>query len=110
MVLIIRKKCPECGSKSVRLYLNSTVNGKRKWIPTAWLCTKCNFTYTVASDTLMYPIGGEEYRESFKSKCPKCDQKLLRIYRHKNPIHGKQEWISTAWYCTRCKYAWINKK
>ena len=29
---------------------------------TAWCCTDCNFLYTVASDTLMYPIGGKEYK------------------------------------------------
>ena len=112
MVYPIKKKCPQCSGKAVRLYQNKTIDGKRKWVPTAWLCTDCNYLYTVASDTLMYPIGGKEYQESYNGKCPNCDLKLTRIFRHKNPVHGKQEWISTAWYCNRCKYVWLdsNKK
>ncbi len=94
----------------MRLYQNKTVDGKRKWIPISWHCTECDYVYTVASDTLLYPIGDEEYKESFKGKCPKCDLKLIRLFRHKNPMYGKQEWISSAWYCTRCKYVWMDKK
>lgn len=94
----------------MRLYQNKTVDGKRKWIPISWHCTECDYVYTVASDTLLYPIGDEEYKESLKGKCPKCDLKLIRLFRHKNPMYGKQEWISSAWYCTRCKYVWMDKK
>ena len=56
----------KCGSKAVRLYQNKTVDGKRKWIPIAWRCTKCGYVYTVVSDTLVYPIGGDDYQEFFK--------------------------------------------
>ena len=108
MVSPIKKKCPECSAKAVRLYQNKTVDEKRKWIPTAWCCTDCNFLYTVASDTLMYPIGGKDYKKSYNGVCPNCDMKLARLFRHKNPVHGKQEWISTAWYCSRCKYVWLD--
>jgi hypothetical protein len=104
----IKKKCPQCSSKAVRLYQNKTVDGKRKWIPTAWCCTDCNFLYAVASDTLMYPIGGKDYKKSYNGKCPNCEMKLTRLFRHKNPMHGKQEWISTAWYCSCCKYVWLD--
>ena len=104
----IKKKCPQCNAKAVRLYQNKTVEGKRKWVPIAWCCTDCNFLYTVASNTLMYPIGGKEYNISYDGKCPNCDLKLTRLFRHKNPVHGKQEWLSTAWYCARCKYVWLD--
>jgi C4-type Zn-finger protein len=110
MVFDIKKKCPECGSKAVRLYQSKTINGIRKWIPTAWFCTDCNYVYTIASDTLMYSLGGDEYKKRYHSKCPKCDYRLKRIYRHKNPVHGKQKWISIAWYCGRCKYVWMDTK
>jgi len=106
----IKKKCPECGSKAVRLYHNKTIEGKRKWVPTAWICTDCRYVYTVAADTLLYPIGGEEYKESGHGACPKCDLKLTRLFLHKNPVYGKQEWISSGWYCSRCKYVWMDKK
>jgi len=106
----IRKKCMKCGSKSVRLYYNKSVDGKRKWIPAAWNCTNCRYVYTVASDTLIYPVGGEPYKESYNKKCPKCDLRLLRLFRHKNPTNGKQQWISYGWYCTRCKYVWLDEK
>lgn len=110
MVNVIRKKCPECGGKAVRLYQNKTVDGKRKWVPIAWTCTKCSYTYTVAGDTLLYPVGGEQYKEEYGGHCPKCDLRLIRVFRHKNPVHGKQEWISSAYYCSRCKYVWLDKK
>ena len=110
MVINIKKKCPECGSKAVKLYQNKSIEGKRAWIPTAWHCTKCGYTYNVAADTLMYKIGSESYSESFKQKCPKCDLGLVRLYRHINPKHGKQKWTSMGWYCTRCKYVWMDKK
>ena len=110
MVLLIRKKCPRCASKAVKLYQNKTVDGRRKWVPTAWICTDCGHVYTVASDTLMYGIGGDPYDESYNEECQKCGLKLARLYRHKNPVHGKQEWISMGWYCNRCRYSWIDKK
>ena len=109
VVEYIKKKCPECGGKAVRLYQNKTIEGRRKWVPTAWRCTKCNYIYTVASDTLLYPMGGDVYDESYRNKCPKCDLKLIRVYEHKNPVYGKQKWISAAWYCQRCKYIWMDK-
>ncbi|MBU0496741.1 MAG: hypothetical protein KKG04_02145 [Candidatus Thermoplasmatota archaeon] len=90
----------------MRLYQNKSVDGKRRWVAVAWMCTICGYIYTVASDTLVYPLGGERYEESFHQLCPKCERRLIRVYQHKNPVHGKQEWISTAWYCTRCKYLW----
>ena len=108
VVAAIKKKCPQCGSKAVRLYQNKTIDGKRKWIPITWQCTSCNYVYTVASDTLMYPIGGKAYQEKYQGKCPNCTMKLIRIFRHKNPLHGKQEWVSTGWYCSRCKYVWLD--
>ena len=86
------------------------VEGKRKWVSVAWQCTACNYVYNVASDTLMYAIGGKEYEDSFHGACPKCDLRLIRIFRHKNPVYGKQEWISLGWYCRRCKYVWLDKK
>jgi hypothetical protein len=110
VVCVIKKKCPECGGKAVRLYQNKTVGGKRKWLPIAWLCTQCNYVYTIASDTLLYPVGGEGYQDTFHGKCPKCDLRLTRIFRHVNPVYGKQQWISTGWYCNRCKYVWMDKK
>ena len=110
VVIKIKKKCPECGSKAVVLYQNKSFEGKRAWLPTAWHCTKCGYTYNVAADTLMYKIGSEPYEESFKQKCPKCDLGLARLYRHINPKQGKQKWISMGWYCTRCKYVWMDKK
>lgn len=82
---------------------------KRSWIPIAWNCTECGYTYNVAADTLMYRIGREPYEESFKEKCPKCDLNLVRLYRHINPKYGKQKWLSRGWYCTRCKYVWMDK-
>ena len=108
VVLLIKKKCPQCNGKAVRLYQNKTINTKRKWVPIAWFCTECNFLYTVASDTLMYSVGGKNYKKS-NNKCPNCDMKLTRLFRHKNPLHGKQEWVSTAWYCIRCKHVWLDK-
>ena len=109
MVAIIKKKCPQCQGKAFRLYQNKTLDGKRKWVPTAWCCDDCHFLYTVASDTLMYPVGGKEYKETYNGICPNCEMKLTRMFRHKNPVKGKQEWISTAWYCSRCKYVWLDK-
>ncbi|RLF33319.1 MAG: hypothetical protein DRM98_02475 [Thermoplasmata archaeon] len=107
-VVKIKKKCPECGSKAVKLYQNKSFNGRRTWIPIAWYCTKCGYTYNVVADTLMYKMGGEPYNENFNKKCPKCNLGLVRLYRHINPKHGKQKWISKGWYCTRCKYVWID--
>jgi len=109
-VIIIKKKCPECGSKAVKLYQNKSFEGKRAWIPTAWNCTKCGYTYYVAADTLMYKMGGDDYSQSFKKKCPKCSLGLVRLYRHINPKYGKQKWISQGWFCSRCKYVWMDKK
>ena len=110
VVYYIRKKCPECGSKAVRLYQNKSIDGKRKWIPLAWYCTDCSYTYQVVSDTLIYKIGDKAYQHSFGKKCPKCALKLVRVYRHKNPKNDKQQWISTGYYCTRCKYIWMDEK
>lgn len=58
----------------------------------------------------MYKIGNEPYNESFNEKCPKCNLNLVRLYRHINPQHGKQKWASIGWFCTRCKYVWMDKK
>jgi len=58
----------------------------------------------------MYRIGKEPYDESFKGACPKCTLNLVRLYRHINPKYGKQKWSSQGWYCTRCKYVWMDKK
>ncbi|MGF3554530.1 MAG: hypothetical protein ACQXXF_04555 [Thermoplasmatota archaeon] len=55
-------------------------------------------------------MGKEPYDESFKEKCPKCGLDLVRLYRHINPKYGKQKWVSQGWYCTRCKYVWMDKK
>lgn len=104
----IKKKCPECDSKAVKLYQNKSINGKRKWLPTAWICTKCGYTYNVAAETLMYKIGHEEYKGEFNKTCPKCNLKLVRLYRHINPKNGKQKWVSKCWYCTRCKYMYMD--
>ncbi|MEF8879250.1 MAG: hypothetical protein V5A64_02510 [Candidatus Thermoplasmatota archaeon] len=106
----IKKKCPECGGKAVKLYQNKTIEGKRRWVPVAWRCTECHHTYNVVADTLMYKIGHEPYKEEIGKKCPKCDKHLVRVYRHINPKHGKQKWVSLAWYCERCRYIWTDKK
>ena len=58
----------------------------------------------------MYPIGGETYDDTYQGHCPKCDMKLRRIFRHKNPVHGKQEFVSLGWYCNRCKYVWLDEQ
>ncbi|MCJ2513166.1 MAG: hypothetical protein LN408_01820 [Candidatus Thermoplasmatota archaeon] len=42
--------------------------------------------------------------------CPKCDLKLVRVYRHINPQNGKQKWLAIGKYCKRCKYIWMEKK
>jgi transposase-like protein len=109
-VITIRKKCPQCGSKAVKLYQNKSFEGRRAWIPIAWHCIKCGYTYKVASDTLIYKTADEPYKDSFKEKCPKCTLGLVRLYRHVNPKYGKQYWVSMGWYCTRCKYVWMDKK
>ncbi|MCX6666176.1 MAG: hypothetical protein NT038_09005 [Euryarchaeota archaeon] len=76
----------------------------------AWQCTVCDYVYTVLADTLVYPIGDEQYKESYKGACPKCDLKLKRVFIHKNPMYGKQQFLSVGWYCTRCKYVWLDTK
>lgn len=106
----IKKKCPECNSKAVKLYQNKSFDGKRAWIPTTWLCTKCGYTYNVAAETLMYKIGHEPYDKKQNQKCKKCNQKLVRLYRHINPQNGKQKWVSICWYCSRCKYIYNDEK
>jgi ribosomal protein S27AE len=55
-------------------------------------------------------MGEEKYKNSFNEKCPKCGLSLVRLYRHKNPKKGKQKWVSMGWYCTRCKYVWMDEK
>jgi C4-type Zn-finger protein len=102
------KKCPKCHSKAVKLYRNKTIDGKRKWIPTAWLCTSCSYVYHVASNILIYKVGGDCYKETYQGLCPKCSKKLVRMYSHKNPKYGKQKWISRGWFCDRCKYVWMD--
>jgi hypothetical protein len=87
-----------------------SIDKQRKWVPIGWHCTSCSYTYTVASDTLIYNIGGKDYQSSYKGVCPKCDLKLVRLYRHINPKTGKQQWISMGWYCKRCKYTWIDEQ
>ncbi|MDG6228799.1 MAG: hypothetical protein QCH96_02405 [Candidatus Thermoplasmatota archaeon] len=105
----MKKKCPKCNHKAVKLYRIKTVDGKRRWIPTAWLCTNCTYVYHVAQDTLIYKIGGERYQEKFNQQCPNCDKRFYRLYRHINPRDGKQQWIPLAWYCERCKYVWLEE-
>jgi len=56
----------------------------------------------------MYKIGHEKYDENLEQKCPKCGKKLVRLYRHINPKKGKQKWVSKSWYCSRCKYIWMD--
>jgi uncharacterized protein with PIN domain len=58
----------------------------------------------------MYKIGSEPYQKKYRERCPKCELKLVRLYRHINPKHGKQKWVSKGWYCSRCKYAWMDEK
>jgi len=94
----------------VRLYQNKSIKGKRKWIPIAWYCTNCSYVYKIASDILIYKIGDNDYKDFLNKKCPNCSLNLVRSYRHKNPKHGKQQWISVGRYCTRCKYIWMDKK
>lgn len=106
----MRKKCPQCGGKAVKLYRIKTIEGKRTWLPTAWFCTSCKYVYHVAQDTLIYKIGGEGYDEQFQQQCPKCDKTLYRLYRHINPKQGKQQWVPYGWYCERCKYVWLDKQ
>lgn len=103
----MKKTCPKCSSKAVKLYIHQTINDKRKWIPTSWFCTSCNFIYRVVSDTLLFKCGEVVEHDKLQKKCPKCEKKLIHIYRHKNPKHGKQEWITIGLYCDRCKYTWI---
>ena len=106
----IKKKCPNCGLQSFRLYQNKSREGKRKWIPIAWHCSNCSYTYQIISDTLVYKIGEESADNKNNKKCPKCDKKMVRIYRHKNPTKGEQKWISMGNFCSRCKYVWMDKE
>ncbi len=106
----MKKKCPKCSSKAVKLYRNKTIQGKRRWISTAWFCTTCSYVYHVAQDTLIYRIGGDSYREQYQQHCPKCEKQLYRLYRHINPKHGVQLWVTMGWYCQLCKYVWLDKK
>ena len=103
----IRKKCPECESKAVRIYQNKSTDGIRKWEPIAWYCTNCEYIYNVISNTLIYKIGE---KGEVNNNCPKCDLKLVRVYRHINPQNGKQKWLAIGKYCKRCKYIWMEKK
>lgn len=103
----MKKKCPRCGKKAVKLYINKTIEGRRKWVPIAWYCTSCHYLYQVASDTLIYKTGDSLQKDLPKNNCPKCGLKLVRSYRHKNPKHGKQQWLTIGWYCKRCKYVWM---
>ncbi|MEA3458090.1 MAG: hypothetical protein U9R21_05375, partial [Candidatus Thermoplasmatota archaeon] len=68
------------------------------------------YVYKIVLDTLIYKMGDTEYKDFFNMKCPNCSLKLVRVYIHKNPKHGKQQWISVGRYCTRCKYVWMDKK
>ena len=53
----------------------------------------------------IYKIGEKEHVNSL---CPKCELKLVSVYRHVNPKKGKQKWVSLGKYCKRCKYIWIS--
>jgi transposase-like protein len=106
----MKRTCPKCKSKAVRLYRSVTKDGKRTWEPVAWHCTTCGYTYYVAKETLIYDAGGKQYEPSTESHCTYCKDKLVRLYRHKNPVHGKQQWKSVGWYCKRCKYTWMDEK
>jgi ribosomal protein S27AE len=79
-------------------------------LPIAWHCTKCGYTYKVVSDTLIYKIADKKYKDSFNEKCPKCSMGFVRLYRHVNPKYGKQYWASVGWYCTRCRYIWMDEE
>ena len=57
----------------------------------------------------MYKIGHEKYDEKQKQKCKKCGQGLVRLYRHINPQKGKQKWVSICWYCSRCKFIYMDE-
>lgn len=57
----------------------------------------------------MYKIGTEPYKPELNEKCTKCGKDLVRLYRHINPKHGKQKWVSLGWYCDRCKCAWMDE-
>ena len=103
----MKKTCPKCKGKSVKLYRNQTIDGKRKWVPLLWYCTSCSFVYQIKADTLFYKSGEEIELLKINKHCLKCEKKLVRLYQHKNPKYGKQRWISIGWYCDRCKYAWI---
>jgi hypothetical protein len=103
----MKKTCPKCKGKSVKLYRIQTIDGKRKWVPLFWYCTSCFYIYQVAADTLFYKCGEIVNTSLFQKTCSKCDKKLIRLYQHKNPKYGKQQWISIGWYCDRCKYGWV---
>ena len=105
----MKRTCPKCHEKAVRLYRSVTKNGKRTWEPVAWHCESCGYTYYVAKGTLIYEAGGKQYDFSLASHCPYCNDKLVRLYRHKNPVHGRQQWSSVGWYCKRCKYTWMDE-
>ena len=83
------------------------IDTKRKWVPICWFCTDCSYIYQIASDTLIYKMGEAINQSSLSTHCPKCEKKLVRAYRHKNPKYGKQQWLSIGWYCDRCRYAWV---
>ena len=103
----MKKTCPKCKGKSIKLYRNQTVDGKRKWVPIMWYCTSCSFIYQVAADTLLYKSGEVINASKLGKQCLNCGKNLFRLYQHKNPKYGKQQWISFAWYCSLCKYAWV---
>jgi ribosomal protein S27AE len=58
----------------------------------------------------LYKVGHEKYEEKFNQACPKCGLRLVRLYRHINPKNGKQKWISLSWYCSRCKYIYMDEE
>ena len=103
----MKKTCPKCKGKSVKLYRNQTIEGKRKWVPLMWYCTSCSYIYQIAADILLYKSGELVDSNIPYYHCIKCDKKLTRLYQHINPKYGKQQWLSLGWYCDRCKYAWV---
>lgn len=103
----MKKKCPECGGRAVRLYRNQTVDGVRKWVPIAWMCCDCQYVYTVAGNTLVYKVGSVDSAGDAKLSCPKCEKNLVKAYRHINPKDGKQRWVAVGSFCSLCNYVWL---
>ncbi len=106
----MKKKCPECGGRAVRLYRNQTIDGVRKWVSIAWMCCDCKYVYTVAGNTLVYKMGSSAGTNTSGSSCPKCEKSLVKAYRHLNPKDGKQQWVAVGSFCPLCNYVWLKEQ